>query len=89
MSLLTSYRPDGNGATYLANNDISPMIDDMLVFQMTKLKVDGVYKIKDSTTMVESYHHLGEYESEVGKVVDPSIVMETEYNGVLNTYFAP
>lgn len=83
-------RPDGNGATYLANNDISPMIDDMLVFQNDQVeKVDGVYKIKDSYyNGVRATRYLGEYESEVGKVVDPSIVMETEYNGVLYTYFA-
>ncbi len=84
-------RPDGNGATHLANKDISAVIDDMLVFQNDQVhKVDGVYKIKDSYyNGVRATRYLGTYESEVGKVVDPDIVMETEYNGVLYTYFAP
>lgn len=69
-----------DGTDYVANGDVSPIIKDMYVFQNEFLeKIDGVYKIKDSYfNGVRATKYLGEYESEIGKVIDESLVDETE-----------
>lgn len=75
---LQVFHPDGTD--YVASGDVSPIMTDMLVFQNEFLeKVEGIYKIKDSYwNGVRGTKYLGAYESEIGKVVDPSLVEETE-----------
>ncbi|MGI6735569.1 MAG: hypothetical protein ACOX3C_05280 [Bacilli bacterium] len=84
-------KPDGNGATYLENGNISPLIFDMLVFQNDQLeKVGDIYKIKDSYyDGVRAKTYLGDYESEIGKVINPEDVRELEYGGQTYIVFQP
>ncbi|MFA5660386.1 MAG: hypothetical protein WC968_03210 [Bacilli bacterium] len=75
---LQIFHPDGSD--YVTSGDVSPIMTDMLVFQNEFVeKVEGVYKVKDSYwNGVRGTTYLGTYESEIGKVIDPSMVEETE-----------
>lgn len=68
-----------DGTNYLASGDISPIITDMFVFQNEFVeKVGDVYKISNSYfNGVRAVKYLGNYESEIGKTVDASKVVET------------
>lgn len=70
--------PDGND--YVTSGDLSPIITDMFVFQNEFVeKVGEEYKISDSYfNGVRATKYLGNYESEIGKVVDPSLVYQRE-----------
>lgn len=83
--------PNGSGKDYISEGDLSPIISDMLVFQNDQIeKVGDTFKIKDSYFNGErGVKYLGEYESEIGKVINPDDVIEIEREGETHYYFKP